>query len=133
ARDMARAWPRIQYLALDSDRSCRIKPQITLNGLLAFATHCPFLQSLSITFDATIIPKLKGNARYISQHSLEELDVAHSPVGKPCPVAKFLCGIFPHLTTITTLFENLPSDTLDRDVAASHKSWKKVQNALWNY
>ncbi|KAJ7135714.1 hypothetical protein C8R44DRAFT_534588, partial [Mycena epipterygia] len=103
-RDMARAWPRIELLWLPHGRSPhRISPRVTLEGVYAFAIHCPRLQALTMTFDATVVPKAKIEGRNrVSQHSLGLLDVAYSPVSKPRPVATFLSAIFPHLKTIGT-------------------------------
>ncbi|KAJ7174807.1 hypothetical protein C8R46DRAFT_1347847 [Mycena filopes] len=95
---MASAWSRIEILELTSHPSCRLPPRVTLEGLYAFATHCPSLESLTIAFDATIIPKIKINGkRSVVQDRLEFIDVAHSPIRKRRRVAKFLGAIFPGL------------------------------------
>ncbi|KAJ7166950.1 hypothetical protein C8R46DRAFT_899542 [Mycena filopes] len=129
--EMARAWPRIQHLALKADRICRTEPQVTLHGLLAFATHCPVLQSLNITLDATgAVPKLRSRD-FVSQHSLEVLHVVHSPVAEPLrAVAQFVGAIFPQLREITTLHADLPPQMTNPMLAGSHKVWMKVQKAL---
>ncbi|KAJ7918810.1 hypothetical protein B0H13DRAFT_279747 [Mycena leptocephala] len=115
--------------------SYRMSPRITLDGVYAFAKHCPCLRELNMTFDATVVPKIKINATNgVSQHHLSQLNVAYSHIGKSRPVATFLSAIFPQLETIGTLYEELPEAmaAADPQVVASHKGWKKVETALWN-
>ncbi|KAJ7113119.1 hypothetical protein C8R44DRAFT_984926 [Mycena epipterygia] len=119
-QDMACAWPLIESLLLSSDRSHRITSRVTLEGIYAFAKHCPRLQVLRMTFDATVVPKIKLNARKrVSQNSLDRLHVGYSLISKPRPIAKFLSAIFPHLNTIDTLCEDLPAHMADTLVGAS--------------
>jgi hypothetical protein len=92
--DMARAWPSVQLLSLSS-HSRYIQPRVTLVGISGIAQHCPRLQRLGITFDATVIPELKPEVP--SHTALYELDVAYSPIGDPFEVADYLGVIFPGL------------------------------------
>ncbi|KAJ6533444.1 hypothetical protein DFH09DRAFT_1284445 [Mycena vulgaris] len=126
ARDMARAWPRIEALSLSPENSHRIP-----EGLYALANHCPRLRNLHIAFHATIVPNIKVDGTNRILHcSLQRLDVAHSAIGKPRPVAKFLSTIFPQLETIDTLYEHIPRTRSDFQLAAAHKRWKKIEAAL---
>ncbi|KAJ7113111.1 hypothetical protein C8R44DRAFT_631575 [Mycena epipterygia] len=128
---MAFAWPRIESLLLSSGRSHRITSRVTLEGIYAFAKHCPRLHLLCMTFDATVVPKIKINAqKRVSQSSLDRLGVEYSHISKPRPVAKFLTTIFPHLDIIDTLYEELPNYMADVQVVASHQVWKKAETAL---
>ncbi|KAJ7461136.1 hypothetical protein FB451DRAFT_1269062 [Mycena latifolia] len=127
-KEMARAWPRIESLSLPPDNDYRVSPRVTLEGIYAFAKHCPHLEELAMAFDATVVPKMKVNGRKrfrASQASLYELDVASSPIGILRPVAKFLSAIFPNLETITT-----DDASVDARDVAFHKAWKKVEKAL---
>ncbi|KAJ7614984.1 hypothetical protein FB45DRAFT_1008570 [Roridomyces roridus] len=138
AVEMARSWPHIQELHFRSDTKHRITPRITLEGIAAFAEHCPELEDLTILFDATDVPKLKvktskwkRKTNRVAQYSLERLDVGYSPVSpKPQRVAEFLCAIFPCLTSIHTPYLNEKEATQDAQLVASRKGWRRVQDAL---
>ncbi|KAJ6476209.1 hypothetical protein C8R45DRAFT_1216919 [Mycena sanguinolenta] len=133
-QDMARAWPRIKTLALPPKRSHRIHPRVTLQGIYAFAQHCPHLRVLHLAFDATVVPKIPVKARERAcQLSLYEINVAHSPIRKPesGSVAKFLSKIFPELDTITTLHSEMKEWRFDAELAAFDKIWSKVEQWLW--
>ncbi|KAJ7694431.1 hypothetical protein B0H17DRAFT_1057604 [Mycena rosella] len=56
---IARAWPRIEYLALEAGAFRHVRSRVTLEGLYAFAQHCPNLRNLEMTFDATVFLKVK--------------------------------------------------------------------------
>jgi hypothetical protein len=116
--------------------------RVTLEGLCAFAKHCPNLETLEMTFDATVVPKIRRNGKKRkSQHTLSVLSVALSPIRKPRRVAKFLSAIFPRLTDIETLYEEILYDRTDdedddedvvveAEVIASYRRWKVVEEAL---
>ncbi|KAJ7353574.1 hypothetical protein DFH08DRAFT_988119 [Mycena albidolilacea] len=130
-RKMARAWPLIESLLLPPGLDENIAPRVTLEGIYAFAEHCPRLRRLHLAFDATVIPKIKTKGKKNAcQCSLDYLDVSDSPISKARPVAKFLSAIFPHLGMINTLYEDLDG-TDTETVLTSHRRWKKVEEALW--
>ncbi|KAJ7694415.1 hypothetical protein B0H17DRAFT_1057571 [Mycena rosella] len=54
---MARAWPQIEYLALEAGAFRHVRSRVTLEGLYAFAQHCPNLRNLELTFDVTVFLK----------------------------------------------------------------------------
>ncbi|KAJ7174786.1 hypothetical protein C8R46DRAFT_1252861 [Mycena filopes] len=98
---MASAWPRMEILQLSPDRSCRLVPRITIEGIYAFATHCPHLEHLAIAFDATVTLDLQINgAARVTQRRLLTLVVEHLPIEEPLRVAKFLRTLFPRLRTL---------------------------------
>ncbi|KAJ7291620.1 hypothetical protein C8J57DRAFT_1588019, partial [Mycena rebaudengoi] len=81
--DMARAWPNIVRLDLTSHVDVSGPPPLmTLASLRAFATHCPELATLHLTFDATIIPP-SSDEEPVIQKKLSALDVCHSPISSP--------------------------------------------------
>ncbi|KAJ7113149.1 hypothetical protein C8R44DRAFT_930748, partial [Mycena epipterygia] len=126
--DMACAWPRIESLLLPPGRSHRITTRVTLEGVYAFAKHCPCLQVLSMAFDATDVPEIKIKAKNrVSQNSLDRLEVGSSLIGAPRPVAEFLSTIFPALKTVDTFHRQLSPNP---QVVASHEGWKQVKAAL---
>jgi hypothetical protein len=138
---LARTWPHIKYLTLKG-RPRHMPSRVTLEGLCAFAKHCPNLETLEMTFDATVVPKIRRNGKKRkSQHTLSVLSVALSPIRKPRRVAKFLSAIFPRLTDIETLYEEILYDRTDdedddedvvveAEVIASYRRWKVVEEAL---
>ncbi|KAJ7259097.1 hypothetical protein B0H12DRAFT_1279178 [Mycena haematopus] len=56
AWDIARAWPRVHYLSLTAATELHHPSSMSLRGLRAFATHCPELTHLSVTFGASTVP-----------------------------------------------------------------------------
>ncbi|KAJ7629109.1 hypothetical protein FB45DRAFT_1059706 [Roridomyces roridus] len=129
ALDMARAWPCIELLAFPCDTTHRIKPRMTLEGVYAFAQHCPLLEELSILFDATTVPTLKlttegKKQRRVSQEQLTFLNVAYSHIGttekEGWRVADFLLTIFPELETVTVMELN---SSAGEQALAMHEAW----------
>ncbi|KAJ7503286.1 hypothetical protein B0H11DRAFT_1984854 [Mycena galericulata] len=135
-RDMARAWPRIKSLNLAAVPPHRIRPRATLESLRAFAAHCPRLCTLELTFNATVVPKIRlPGKKGVSQESLSFLNVAASPIKKSGRVAHFISAIFPGLRVVTTLYEDLMDDEdveVTPDILTSHKMWKDVEDGLFD-
>ncbi|KAJ7840905.1 hypothetical protein B0H13DRAFT_1636058 [Mycena leptocephala] len=52
--DMARSWPRIEELIFGS--AARINPRCTLLALRHLSQHCPLLEMLELTLDASSVP-----------------------------------------------------------------------------
>ncbi|KAJ7614977.1 hypothetical protein FB45DRAFT_1064588 [Roridomyces roridus] len=135
AAELARSWPRLQQLFFHTDINPRISPRLTLEGIAAFAEHCPELKDMRILFDATDVPKLKvktskgrRNTSRVAQFSLERLHVAYSPVNpKPQRVVEFLRTIFPSLRVVQPAYEQAG---LDAQLMACCKGWMRVQEAL---
>ncbi|KAJ7254225.1 hypothetical protein C8J57DRAFT_1076394 [Mycena rebaudengoi] len=101
AWDMARAFPELRQLSLRSSTRVHCTHSLTLHGLRAFATHCPELWSISIAFDATVIPPAANCATPdIFQTELTYLFLVASPISSPPHVARFLSGIFPNLVVL---------------------------------
>ncbi|KAJ7610121.1 hypothetical protein FB45DRAFT_1038169 [Roridomyces roridus] len=133
AVDMARAWPCIEVLASLCDTTHRITPRMTLEGVSAFAQHCPLLRRLSILFDATVVPKSKlpsGGTKQprvtrFSQDRLTLLNVTYSSIGTKKQewrrVAEFLRLIFPKLDEVRAA---------DAQALAMRKAWKEVSDEL---
>lgn len=96
--EMAQAWPHLRELDLGSTSCWGLPSQVTLDGLLAFCAHCPDLQILGLTFDAsTDIPSLSQNISCNRQ--MEVLQVGHSRLGRHQvrEVSGFLRHIYPNL------------------------------------
>ncbi|KAJ7488374.1 hypothetical protein FB451DRAFT_1529686 [Mycena latifolia] len=58
--DIARAWPRLEDLELNSFCTS-IKSQVTIQGLCSFAQHCPRLAILRMSFGASTVPNHETN------------------------------------------------------------------------
>jgi hypothetical protein len=74
-----------------------------LDGLRAFAIHCPQLTVMHIAFNATVIPPAvdsESATPYSFYAKLTMLDVLVSRISSPSDVARFLLGIFPILGEI---------------------------------
>ncbi|KAJ7666767.1 hypothetical protein DFH06DRAFT_1469958 [Mycena polygramma] len=135
AWDMARAWPKIKSLTLNSSTALHHPSSMTLHGLRAFATHCTELCRLAITVDASTVPPFDSSpAARISQHELQTFYVQASPIGDPPTVAKYLSGLFLGLASICTPNEarwSVPAEAdEDEETAAArarHVQWKYVE------
>ncbi|KAJ6556590.1 hypothetical protein DFH09DRAFT_1084678 [Mycena vulgaris] len=138
---MARAWPCLEILGLRARPFRHVRPRVTLDGISAFAKHCRSLRVLAITFDATIVPKLRDNMKKTKQAALVSFDVGNSPIGKKTRrVAKFLVAIFPQLMEIDTLYGDMlnedgeiDDEVGDPEIKTSHTRWKAVMEALDYY
>ncbi|KAF7365300.1 hypothetical protein MVEN_00401800 [Mycena venus] len=137
---MVRAWPRIESLGFQAGSSGHIPSRVTLEGLVTFSRHCPYLYCLRLTFDASVVPETNHDAEE-AQQTLRYLNVALSPIDHPQRVAKFLLAIFPKLTFIETLCDDILEEAdlgfdeydemdVEPHVATSHDVWKKVQESL---
>ncbi|KAL1674941.1 hypothetical protein EV122DRAFT_281580 [Schizophyllum commune] len=97
---LARSWPRLRQLTLrhSSGRSNEI-PTCTLDSILAFAQHCPDLETLVMAVDATavIMPNRADIVFRRAHTSLRTFEVLHSPIVAPVEVASFLTRFFPTL------------------------------------
>jgi hypothetical protein len=114
--DLARAWPHIEVLGLTARPYRHVRSRVTLDGLYAFAKYCPRLRILVITFDATVVPKIRDNGKKrVAQRCLYHINVAASLIRKPQRVAKFLSTIFPSLMDIATLHYDLLHDLSSDD------------------
>ncbi|KAL1698524.1 hypothetical protein EV121DRAFT_297085 [Schizophyllum commune] len=98
---LARSWPRLRQLTLrhSSGRSNE-SPTCTLNSILAFAQHCPDLETLVMAVDATavIMPNNADIAFRRAHTCLRTFEVLHSPIVAPVEVASFLTRFFPSLS-----------------------------------
>ncbi|KAJ7913703.1 hypothetical protein B0H13DRAFT_469468 [Mycena leptocephala] len=71
--DLAHAWPHLKELRLGT-RVYDHHPRTTLLSLQTLAQHCPNLNTLEMTFDATTVPPARTSQARIIQHNLVGLD-----------------------------------------------------------
>ncbi|KAJ7464958.1 hypothetical protein B0H11DRAFT_2240386 [Mycena galericulata] len=96
---LAGAWPRLHFLAL---RCSYGVPKMTLDALVAFATHCHNLKSLTFGLDASNVPSLihpPPTLKYLQEFSPGKLSLLPSTIYK---VATFLSALFPIGVTVST-------------------------------
>ncbi|KAF8981023.1 hypothetical protein BDQ17DRAFT_901134 [Cyathus striatus] len=97
---IATSFPKVETLKLNQSaysRSDEPSP-ITVVDLFPFADHCPHLQSLGITFDATSPPEIiRQNVFWdrMSKTILTDLYVGDSHIKDPALFAATLSGVFP--------------------------------------
>ncbi|KAJ7510555.1 hypothetical protein B0H11DRAFT_2269181 [Mycena galericulata] len=109
--EMASAWPQIVTLELKVSAGgyagtlppewlANGRPRFTLAALAHLAQHCPRLQTLELTFDATVVP---SSWEPCTQTTLTALHVGHSRITQTAisPVATFIGAIFPALRSVT--------------------------------
>ncbi|KAJ7291667.1 hypothetical protein C8J57DRAFT_1458425 [Mycena rebaudengoi] len=108
--DMARAWPNLVKLELIQPKNVsRLPPILGLASLRAFATHCPELISLTLAFDATVVPR-SSSEQPVVQNKLLALFVLTSPISADGPnrVARFLKAIFPNIEYVEPFSRSRP-------------------------
>ncbi|KAJ7454327.1 hypothetical protein B0H11DRAFT_1819984 [Mycena galericulata] len=130
--DLARAWPRIEQLALSSHYPSTSR-RATLQCLHSFARFCPHLANLTITLDGTDLEK--GIGCSVFQHALKRLNVEFSPISAAIPVARFISAIFPNLRNVETNCDD--PDNMDLDDLSENEEavrfyhlWKEVESLL---
>ncbi|KAJ7263849.1 hypothetical protein C8J57DRAFT_1470620 [Mycena rebaudengoi] len=128
--DLARAFPRLRRLLLTTSNGVHYPAGVTLDGLRAFAIHCPQLTTMCIAVNTTVIPLAVDSATPDTFHmKLTCLDVLNSRISSPSDVARFLSGIFPVLVTLihyTADLENCENWDRVRDMLprlAHRKEW----------
>ncbi|KAJ7633843.1 hypothetical protein DFH06DRAFT_61908 [Mycena polygramma] len=131
---LARAWPCLVTLELRARFFIHDNARTTLLCLRPLAQHCQHLVRLAIALDATNVPTSEIDLQTgLPGYSLLNLDVAHSPISCPIAVARFLSGVFPKLTTITTMrgHDNFDEEELQEhgEVIRRH-NWKEVSMLL---
>jgi hypothetical protein len=115
---MARAWPNLVKLELTHPQdAARASPPpiMTLASLRAFATHCPELNTLALTFDATAVPP--SDEQPLVQKKLLALRVSLSPISSSALVGRFLAENFPNIQRI-------------QPFGQSYGLWKDVEDVV---
>ncbi|KAF8349640.1 hypothetical protein F5887DRAFT_947356 [Amanita rubescens] len=118
---IAKAWPRLKTFVIHPWKLS--KPRLTLHALTTLAMHCPELEFLFISIDATTVvdyeDKQPGKGRFDSR--LRHLSVDHSPIDDPGRVASFIADIFPNVTKVSVACESR---------AVNRQKWKEVERML---
>lgn len=91
-RQIAKAWPFVKTLHFPS---VGVKPIATYEALLSLASFCTNLTSLTLPFDANVLPSQDLPAL---SHRLSTLDVGFSPASDPVHVARYLGQLFPNVS-----------------------------------
>ncbi|KAJ7647955.1 hypothetical protein FB45DRAFT_1052356 [Roridomyces roridus] len=138
AMDIATSWPKLTELVLAQPRPglfdppSQLPPRMTLKALLAFATYCRDLESLTLYIDAAAaIPSPSDGEFPERQSALRVLNVEMSPIGSEFEsVGKFLGRLFPHLGKIRTNHNvRLGFDQSPEGVTTEDR-WNTVQRLL---
>ncbi|KAJ7469084.1 hypothetical protein FB451DRAFT_1091817 [Mycena latifolia] len=127
---MARAWPRIQTLELEESHS-PAHQRATIGCLRALGRHCPHLESLHMTFDASVVPPHPPPdppASAAAPHDrLRYLYVAHSRIAHPERVAQFIASIFTDVKHLATYRVGIAGDAAE---IARRQRWKEAELLL---
>ncbi|KAJ7291633.1 hypothetical protein C8J57DRAFT_1588071 [Mycena rebaudengoi] len=116
-RDVARAWPNLIQLDLTPRLNVSGPPPImTLASLRAFATHCPELSTLALTFDATAVPP--SDEQPLVQKKLLALYLRSSLISSSALVGRFLTGFFPNIERIQSFSRS------------TGLNWQEVENVV---
>ncbi|KAJ7100565.1 hypothetical protein C8R43DRAFT_1244255 [Mycena crocata] len=138
AWDLARAWPKLTLLWLRAATELSYHPSMTLQGLRAFAKHCPELSSLTIAVDASTVPPFDGSPdTRISQRRLLSFNVSASPISNAPIAARFLSALFPRISYMGTLHDwrwDEPAEDDEDDETALARAhdvlWKQVKDMI---
>ena len=119
---IAKAWPHLNTFIIHPWKPS--KPRLTLHALTTLAMHCPELEFLVISIDATTVidyedEKQPGKVRFDSR--LRNLNVYHSPIDDPGHVAAFIADIFPNVTNVFVAYESH---------AVNKQKWKEVERMI---
>ncbi|KAJ6533965.1 hypothetical protein DFH09DRAFT_1325418 [Mycena vulgaris] len=137
--EMAQSWQRLESLVLIVEQYFpRFLPsRLTIDGLQAFAQHCPRLHNLEITIDASNVPEMAPDV--VPQRQLTTIDFWHSRIVSPSIVANFLSCIFPNLQTVKCEWSDwwyasaLEEDSNYRDESQEfgwYVGWKEVEGLV---
>ena len=103
---MAKAWPKIRVLRLQSNF---VQPRVTLQGLHSLASFCPHLRELWLQIDASSKANFKPVSLNVpSDHPLWYWNVGESLIDNPAPVALQLHDMFPNLSIFIDHYANIP-------------------------
>ncbi|KAJ7612605.1 hypothetical protein FB45DRAFT_874823 [Roridomyces roridus] len=132
--DMARSWPRIESIELQSYYGYPA-PRATLLCLESFPQNCPHLIKLCIDFDATMIPSARVHAEApLSLRRLETLGVGGSPITSASNVAAFIGTLFPNLRNIERLLRSwngsTSTTTVVREAVEYDQRWGDMASLL---
>ncbi|KAJ7060559.1 hypothetical protein C8F01DRAFT_1143104 [Mycena amicta] len=130
--ELAPAWPNLTHLRLHTGSCEEAVPTTTLRGLRALAKYCTVLESLRMPVNASKVPSVKAHRpERISSASLTALHVNSSPISSGAVrVAIFLSGIFPSLSSITTLFDPDYEDVMEKIDIVYMKRWQEAEKWL---
>ncbi|KAJ7443107.1 hypothetical protein FB451DRAFT_1437726 [Mycena latifolia] len=131
--EMACAWPHATYLRLQSFAGYRVRsPRATLNCLYALAQHCPQLEYLELTLDASVVPPTRLDPP--PPHELSRLHVGQSILSSAALVAEFISPIFPYLDALDTYRSVEEDDEWELQgpgtEIAIHMLWKDVEKKI---
>ncbi|KAJ7166636.1 hypothetical protein C8R46DRAFT_1094941 [Mycena filopes] len=132
---LSKALPKIETLRFRVGFGDSRRGSVTLSGLRAFALHCPHLDDLELTFDATTVPPgphPAPGAPLVRQTCLSCLVVADSPIDAPGPVAHFLSAMFPELQTVeaTRILTEEEDEELRRAGRSTFHNWGEVEKLV---
>ena len=120
-RRVAKAWPRLQVFKICPGGTRPEPPRSTVHTLVSFAKHCPQLESLALTINATTVPNYEEKpGKGVCNTRLRELGVHDSTIANPGRVAAFISDIFPKV-------EKLKVSVTGED---QKRKWKEVEKLI---
>lgn len=134
-RDLAKAWPDINYLHLSPSTYWSPTPRITFRSLELLATRCPKLTSFGAVIDSTLpipaddpalIPELASDGDW--QYELTDLSLGHTkPQGNLVAIAAYLSGMFPNLQ----IESHYPAQEFESEETMEHRAaWEEVSRMI---
>ncbi|OBZ67047.1 hypothetical protein A0H81_12882 [Grifola frondosa] len=120
-KDLASAFPLVQYLRLGMVDGFKAQTAITLEGIVHLVKHCPHLTHLGLVIDATTSPRSTDRrpGGGVENELMTTLYLGNSKIIHSHWVAAFLSDIFPNLTQIVSGGD-----------AEDNRRWKHVSDLL---
>ncbi|TCD67762.1 hypothetical protein EIP91_011948 [Steccherinum ochraceum] len=131
--NLARAWPRLWYLSVKSDLKHVAQPSLTLEGLLPLSELCPRLDTLNLSFHATLpsagaIQRAKEIRR--KAHRFKRLGAYFTCAPSeddPERLADFLLDMFPRIYSFH-LGDTMAEQSVEYPEAISR--WERLQHVV---
>jgi len=134
--DMCAAWHQLKKFSLGIERPWQTKPKVTLYGLRTLCQLCPDVQELGLHLDTRLnaahldLEERPGAGGYCVM--VDHIDVGHSKIMDPVPIAAALSDIFPYLEEIDTAWPHEDDGTRDwkEEDYEMRRRWERVQNLV---
>ncbi|KAM5539374.1 hypothetical protein V8D89_006826 [Ganoderma adspersum] len=137
--EIAQAFPKIECLLLGNYDYCYHEPPmlpLMTQALVPFATHCPELSRLGITFDArqslTVDDVRDALPQRPSPSAVIVLECSHCPIGDAHMVAAYLARVFPMMEGEFAIgwYALGPTHPLFIQWRGWERIWREVQEKL---
>lgn len=125
---IAKVWPSMEVLVLGGQDQPYHDTDVTLGGVAHFVAKCPFLQHLTLNFDASDVGSAGASCNPCPQ--LCELNAGASQIFDTHAVAHFIDSMFPSASLVEADSEGLWEDADDPEGDVYRERWRSVDGLL---